>query len=80
MPDTLYTDVLVVGAGPVGLLTALGLAQRGSDTVTIGKLTAWLVTDMKAECTLVLTLRDRETRTRCTNNVRPRNNLVPTIP
>lgn len=30
------TDVLVVGAGPVGLLTALGLAQQGIDTVIIG--------------------------------------------
>ncbi|KAH0425192.1 FAD binding domain-containing protein [Colletotrichum camelliae] len=31
------TDVLVVGAGPVGLVTALGLAQQGIDTVVIEK-------------------------------------------
>lgn len=30
------TDVLVVGGGPVGLLVALGLAQQGVDTLTIG--------------------------------------------
>ncbi|KAI8312917.1 hypothetical protein K4K59_005246 [Colletotrichum sp. SAR11_240] len=31
------TDVLIVGAGPVGLVTALGLAQQGIDTVIIEK-------------------------------------------
>jgi phenol 2-monooxygenase len=37
MSETRYTDVLVVGAGPVGLLTALGLAQHKLDTLIIGK-------------------------------------------
>lgn len=32
-----YSDVLIVGAGPVGLLVALGLAQQGVDTVIVGK-------------------------------------------
>lgn len=32
-----FTDVLVCGAGPVGLLTALGLAQQGVKTLVIGK-------------------------------------------
>ncbi|KAH8885740.1 hypothetical protein GQ53DRAFT_728729 [Thozetella sp. PMI_491] len=31
------TDVLVCGAGPVGLLTALGLAQQGVDTIILEK-------------------------------------------
>ncbi|KAH9231681.1 hypothetical protein K456DRAFT_1726656 [Colletotrichum gloeosporioides 23] len=31
------TDVLIVGAGPVGLVTALGLAQQGIDTFIIEK-------------------------------------------
>uniref|UniRef100_L2G313 Pentachlorophenol 4-monooxygenase n=1 Tax=Colletotrichum fructicola (strain Nara gc5) TaxID=1213859 RepID=L2G313_COLFN len=31
------TDVLIVGAGPVGLVTALGLVQQGIDTVIIEK-------------------------------------------
>lgn len=31
------TNVLVCGAGPVGLLVALGLAQQGVDTLIIGK-------------------------------------------
>jgi phenol 2-monooxygenase (NADPH) len=30
------TDVLVCGAGPVGLLIALGLAQQGIRTIIIG--------------------------------------------
>jgi 2-polyprenyl-6-methoxyphenol hydroxylase-like FAD-dependent oxidoreductase len=34
--DIKYTDVLVCGAGPVGLLIALGLAQQGIDTAIIG--------------------------------------------
>lgn len=34
--DIKYTDVLVCGAGPVGLLIALGLAQQGIDTRIIG--------------------------------------------
>ena len=32
-----YTDVLVCGAGPVGLTTALGLAQQGVSSIIIGK-------------------------------------------
>lgn len=40
MLEALCTDVLIVGAGPVGLLTALGLAQHNLDTLIIGKLTA----------------------------------------
>lgn len=30
-------DVVICGAGPVGLLIALGLAQQGIDTIIIGK-------------------------------------------
>lgn len=30
------TDVVICGAGPVGLLVALGLAQQGIDTLLIG--------------------------------------------
>lgn len=29
-------DVVICGAGPVGLLVALGLAQQGIDTLLIG--------------------------------------------
>lgn len=36
MTSTEHTDVLVCGAGPVGLLTALGLSQQGIDTFLIG--------------------------------------------
>ncbi|KAK5992335.1 Phenol hydroxylase-like protein [Cladobotryum mycophilum] len=32
-----FTDVLIVGAGPIGLVTALGLAQQGIDTLLIEK-------------------------------------------
>ncbi|KAF3041281.1 hypothetical protein E8E12_002476 [Didymella heteroderae] len=35
MSDTLDTDVLIIGAGPVGLFTALGLAQHGLHTLII---------------------------------------------
>ncbi|KAI8626753.1 FAD binding domain-containing protein [Xylariaceae sp. FL1651] len=37
MASTIFTDVLVCGAGPVGLLIALGLAQQGIDTLIIEK-------------------------------------------
>lgn len=37
--DFKSTDVLIVGAGPVGLVTALGLAHQGIPTIIIGKLT-----------------------------------------
>lgn len=36
MEDIAATDVLVCGAGPVGLLIALGLEQQGVDTLLIG--------------------------------------------
>jgi 2-polyprenyl-6-methoxyphenol hydroxylase-like FAD-dependent oxidoreductase len=39
MPDILYTDVLVVGAGPVGTLIGLGLARQGHNAVIIGMFT-----------------------------------------
>lgn len=31
-------DVVICGAGPVGLLTALGLSQQGINTLVIGKM------------------------------------------
>lgn len=37
MELTEFTDVLVCGAGPVGLLTALGLSQHGIKTILLGK-------------------------------------------
>ncbi|KAH0526854.1 hypothetical protein TsFJ059_010127 [Trichoderma semiorbis] len=37
MTSTEHTDVLICGAGPVGLLTALGLSQQGIDTFLIEK-------------------------------------------
>ena len=37
MSEILYTDVLVVGAGPVGALIGLGLAQQGLDTLIVGR-------------------------------------------
>jgi phenol 2-monooxygenase len=37
MSNTDFTDVVVCGAGPVGLLIALGLAQQGIDTLIVGK-------------------------------------------
>ena len=46
MSEPRYTDVLVVGAGPVGLLTALGLAQHNLDTLIIGKLIVRPYTDI----------------------------------
>ncbi len=30
------TDVLVIGAGPMGLLTAIGLCQQDIDTILLG--------------------------------------------
>lgn len=38
MASTQFTDVLVVGAGPVGTLIGLGLAHHSLDTLIIGKL------------------------------------------
>lgn len=32
------TDVLIVGAGPMGLLTSIGLAKQGVDTIVLGEL------------------------------------------
>lgn len=38
MADSIKTDVLVIGGGPVGLLIAYSLARQGVDSVVVGEL------------------------------------------
>src|SRR5271169_3412182 len=35
MPDTIHSDVLIIGAGPVGLTLAIDLAWRGIDVTVV---------------------------------------------
>lgn len=48
MSETIETDVLISGGGPVGLLIAYSLALQGVDSLLVGKalLTLSSVTDM----------------------------------
>ena len=43
MTDTLHTEVLVVGAGPVGLTLAIDLARRGIACRTIEQSPAYQI-------------------------------------
>jgi len=60
LPD--QTEVLVIGAGPVGLLTALGLAQQGIDTLIIGR--GLLPEDLMVRNTDLLNRKESAGRTR----------------
>ena len=40
MPENRVCDVLVVGAGPVGLVAGIDLAQRGVDVIVVDQRTS----------------------------------------